>query len=139
MKTKTKKLRAQELMNELDQLSESYDEVALCTSYGLIYPWQWYKLSNLEISLERGGEVHGFICLRRDEDYKLHSTVWPMDDIDRVLDTTILLHSVATVWDIWEDEQQEELVEEMWNPPLQRPENLTRELLTSGAHSNWRI
>ena len=100
MKTKTTKIRAQELINELDQLSESYDEVALCTSYGLIYPWQVYKLHNLEISLERRGEVHGFICVRRDKDDELHITVWPLDDDNRVFDTTILLHSAVTVWDM---------------------------------------
>jgi hypothetical protein len=52
-----------EMIEQLDRWAKESSEVALLTSYGLIYPWQKYKLQNLQSSIKHGGLAVGFIEL----------------------------------------------------------------------------
>jgi hypothetical protein len=87
--------RAQELIQELDKLSEtetqecSISVVALVTSLGLIFSFQKHKLQNLEFVLEHGeayNEAYGFIVITDGEAHQsenieaLNIKLWTVPD-----------------------------------------------------------
>ena len=96
-----------ELIQRLDELASSgkYQEVALETIHGSIFPWQKHKLHNLEI----GGECAlGFIGMNEDAD-GLHISLLPMPNLGalEMIDGGTLMRVYEMLNDRDEDDEDE--------------------------------